>query len=428
MGLSMVRSLTRDGAYYIQPKFLAIVAYMIYLLSNFFPPGLYEDIVLEKNYIFLNPIVFVYVTCCILFFVIGSSLERGKGVILSGRRHKDSLLIYVFVIVVFALCLNVYSVFSLIRLNPEFLVYVFSGEDEVERQRNELDVASSFSEALPLSIAVNFWAYYRWAESQSRGAVRNMLGVALVVSVLVASLTCILKLARYELMPLLFGLAVIKTLTLKGLGKAERRRLMVDALLFAVAVAVVFGVFSWLRGHDTSSAVARSLLGYGPASYNRLALVLEGQLIFPTAGTFVNTFPGLFHIPLLHRFVDLQNIFGLPDPEVARLWEFSSVARTGLEGNFNWLTAFGYVYQDLGWFSLLYFLFFGVLAKRLWRWAAAGRAFGLVLYPFLAFSIFFWFGSSYFFRSSFFTWIALAFLCGFVERVSDRGRKIKEGR
>ncbi|PSD44509.1 hypothetical protein C7E24_21295, partial [Stenotrophomonas maltophilia] len=85
----------------------------------------------------------------------------------------------------------------------------------------------------------------------------------------------------------------------------------------------------------------------------------------------------------------------MPTKEDAWLSEFGAVAQSGLDGSYIWSSAFGYVYSDIGIFSIAYFLIIGMLSQRAWKSAISGRSLGLITYPWIAFSILFWMGDNF---------------------------------
>lgn len=85
---------------------------------------------------------------------------------------------------------------------------------------------------------------------------------------------------------------------------------------------------------------------------------------------------------------------GFPDGVDGFGAAFLEVARAGLDSHLVWVGAFGYIFLDLGWFSPLFVLGYGLLAGVIWNWLKRGRVLGIVLYPCVAFSILFWIGAN----------------------------------
>jgi hypothetical protein len=56
--------------------------------------------------------------------------------------------------------------------------------------------------------------------------------------------------------------------------------------------------------------------------------------------------------------------------------------------------AFGEIYIELGWLAPLYIFCYGLLYGLVWRWMIAGRLMGIILYPYFAYCILFWFSTN----------------------------------
>jgi hypothetical protein len=66
-----------------------------------------------------------------------------------------------------------------------------------------------------------------------------------------------------------------------------------------------------------------------------------------------------------------------------------------LDGRLIWSGAFGYIFSDLGWFSLPFVFGYGMLYGVVWNWINRGKVLGIVLYPCFGFCALFWIGSNY---------------------------------
>jgi hypothetical protein len=93
------------------------------------------------------------------------------------------------------------------------------------------------------------------------------------------------------------------------------------------------------------------------------------------------------------------------------------VASVGLNPAFNWVSVFGYVYSDLGWFAPVYIGLTGILVGYLWKKFNEGRLFGVVLYPWMGFAILFWFGYNIMFSSRIIAIVEAGIVLMFWERL-----------
>jgi hypothetical protein len=126
-----------------------------------------------------------------------------------------------------------------------------------------------------------------------------------------------------------------------------------------------------------------------------LAAVLDGRLHYPYSGrglyisgfvAFNKTFNNIFHV---------NQLFSWPDFDTAWRSEFGAVSSAGLDGRLIWSGAFGYVFSDLKWASPLLLFIYGLVTGWVWHLLKLGKTVGVVLYPWCAFCVLFWFGTNY---------------------------------
>jgi hypothetical protein len=204
-----------------------------------------------------------------------------------------------------------------------------------------------------------------------------------------------LSLARGDVMPLFAGIVILFLLRRLIDGKLKPLSALKFAAFFASSIGVLFVSFSMLRGSDGPNALIGDILGYTIASYNRLAAVLDGRLRYPFSGrglyisgfvAFNNTFNKIFHV---------NQLFSWPDFDTVWRSEFGAVSSAGLDGRLVWSGAFGYAFSDLKWASPLLLFIYGLLTGWAWRLLKLGKTAGIMLYPWCAFCVLFWFGTNY---------------------------------
>jgi hypothetical protein len=217
--------------------------------------------------------------------------------------------------------------------------------------------------------------------------------VILACIVLLASST--LSLSRGDVMPMFAGTVILFLLRKHIDGKLKLLSVLKFAAIFAASTAALFVSFSLLRGSAGPDTLIADTLGYTIAAYNRLAAVLDGRLRYPYSGrglyisgfvAFNKTFNTIFHV---------NQLFAWPDFDTAWRSEFSAVSSAGLDGRMIWSGAFGYVFSDLKWASPLLLFIYGLVTGWAWRLLKLGKTAGVVLYPWCAFCVLFWFGTNY---------------------------------
>lgn len=404
----------------LSPTGLALISYAFFSICIVIPPRVYEAVMSESDRMFLDPAAYLFVTVCVLSFGVGILLTRrlsfDHGLSRPIRALSRSAILLPLIA---ATSISLLSLSILLQNNPNLLLGWFIDAAEVKRN---LDTTGALTQALPLQFALCWWGLWRLMERETAlGRPDKTLRLILGGALLLAVATAVMKVARYNLMPGLFGVILIY-LTFKSKNMRMSAKKILTFLVLALLILLgLFLLFSWLRGSEGQFIIFRNLIGYTAASYNRLPAILNGDIQFPYGGSGTYAFRFLGDTPLLHRWIDL----GLPKSVDVWRSEFPAVAKAGLDKRYIWSSAFGYVYSDLGWFTTLYFFFIGAVATPLWRGLIKGRAASILLYPWFAFSILFWFGSNLVAYPNIVTLTGAAILISFYERAIKRTGKIK---
>jgi hypothetical protein len=204
-----------------------------------------------------------------------------------------------------------------------------------------------------------------------------------------------LKLGRGEFMPIVLGSALMFVLHRLSKGKLTLSSISIFAATFVALIAASFIGFSMLRGFVDTKGLIGDLLGYTIASYNRLAAILSGRMHYPFAGrgTYISSFVAFNDT--FNQLFGVSRYLGWPDFFSWWQSEFNTVSSAGLDGQLIWSGTFGYIFSDLGWLSPGLLFLYGVTTGWVWRSMKLGKAVGIVLYPWFAFCILFWFGTNF---------------------------------
>ncbi|MGK2959495.1 MAG: hypothetical protein ACSLFB_14075 [Acidimicrobiales bacterium] len=397
----------------LSPVGLALFSYSFFIVSTLIPPSAYESILLEQNKMFLNPVVHLFVAACVISFVSGTTIGR-KFRFVSRRRQRPPLSRSAIIIpVLLAAAINLLSLTILLRNNPNLLTAWLIN---AAAAKEELDTAGALSEALPLLFGVSWWSFWRLLDKESLTGKREWtLRLVVGLAFMFAVATSVIKVARYDLMPGVIGFILIYGIYKFKNSSVPIRKYILPLAQAGALVISLFVVISWLRGASNSSDIINNILGYTVASYNRLAAALDGDLNFPFGGTGTYAFRFLDHIPLLDRWLDISEILGTPSSESVWLSEFSAVYQAGLDGRYIWASTFGYLYLDLGLFIFFYLFIVGMLMGWSWKNMLDGGSTGIVIYPWFAFSVLFWFGSNFLAYPRLITFVGAALLLSMYE-------------
>lgn len=361
---------------------------------------------------------------CFAAFLIGATILGGKtadpsdNFVLRSTMRASAI---AFPILILSL-VNVLSIALLLNNNPNLLMGWLS---DGRSAKMDLDATGAMTNALPALYAACWWGLWRLMDREHVMGKREWtLRVILIFSIAIAIYSALIKVARYDLLPCVFGLAVVFLSHRYSTGRLKLAKSMTSFLVMVAAVAILFLSMAWLRGSDEIAALGKNVVGYTAASYNRLAALLDGDIQFPYSGTGVYSFKFLTYVPVLNRWIDFASLFGMPTKEEAWMSEFGAIAQSGLDGSFIWASAFGYVYSDIGIFVVAYFFLIGLASRAAWRSMIAGRVAGLIIYPWIAFSILFWMGDNFLAYSKLLVFVGTAIVMVGYEKLA-RARRPK---
>lgn len=410
----------------VSPYGLALISYAIFLLAWVFPPSLYANYINEPDFMFLDPTSLVFVTACVLAFIIGSRIST----LFTGSTGEDSTiqpsspLTYLLAPLIFSSTLCLVYLFK-VGSHLDFVGLLASSQGNSIKLANQTgQLQEGFWGRSPSVLcATIWWAQYRAGQLQLK-EFRHLGFISIFFFALLVDIaTCTATVNRTNLMPLIAGIALIYAYR-KTLGQGVSASKILTQGAFAVASFLgLFLLLSFFRGNTSGNVLVTQLLGYGITSYNRLALMLTGRLQFVISGKGAYLFPVLIESHSLNVIFHISDRFGWPTPDTLWRLEFGPIAAAGLSQGFNWVSLFGYIHAELGWFTPFYFSGLGIVCGRLWVMFRKGRSFGLVLYPWAAFSILFWCGYNVGFSSRVIAVIEIAFVLAVWERLS-LGRRL----
>jgi oligosaccharide repeat unit polymerase len=142
-------------------------------------------------------------------------------------------------------------------------------------------------------------------------------------------------------------------------------------LALASSIALFIFIQSGKQGRDFSNidGIIKEVMGYGPASFNRLGALLEGDLKIPNSnmGYYTNTW--YWDSPIINSTaIVLKNLeFDIPQPAYTNwLATFDAVGAYKLNKNYIWVTTYGEVYADYGYYGIIWFAIYGLISQIAW--------------------------------------------------------------
>lgn len=380
------------------PYGLTAASVLLFLFAYFFPPGLYSHYLPEPDYIFLDPASLLFFVLCAFAFVMGVLIVDYGFYLPEPISLKREVCISPMYFILSPLFIGtlfcLYATYCLLRDNRQIIGLLLALQAS-DLKEEGMEISGPISQATPLLMGVVWWALARKNELSLPRGQRRIVGLSIGFAFVTLLLSTTLMVARSELMPVLAGVAVVLLVTKLRNGNLTPALAFKSIIGLSGFAVLLFVGISVLRGLDSVDSAISNILGYSFASYNRLAAILAGDLRYPYAGrglyisafaSFNRTFNHIFH---LNRFLDW------PDFETVWRSEFGAVSAAGLDGRLIWSGSFGYIFSDLGWFSPLLLFVYGLATGWAWRQMKLGTVAGIVLYPWCAFCILFWFGTNF---------------------------------
>jgi hypothetical protein len=407
------------------PYGMTVASLLLFLVALLFPPALYTRYLMEPDLIFLDPGSFVLFLGCTLGFLLGlisiDLIFPVHGFSYVKRRIRFSPMWFILLPLVAGTVVTVLSIVLLLRNNTYLLELLLAAQGEKIKTVEGIELEGTLGQASLALMGIVWWAIWRKGQLSLSGWRKFTVHAVLGLAILAMALSSTLKLARGELMPIIEGIAVLLLLLRLIQGKLTSASIFRFAAVFTGLMAVVFASFSMLRGVVDADTMIGDLMGYTIAAYNRLAAILDGRLRYPFSGrglyvsafvAFNNTFNRIFHI---------NEMFAWPDFNTVWQSEFGAVTAAGLNGQLIWSGTFGYIFSDLKWLSPLLLFIYGLGTGWAWRSLKLGRIAGIILYPWCAFCILFWFGTNYLLDPKAVVLLLDVIVLGLYERLFVRG-------
>lgn len=396
------------------PYGLALFSYLVFLFSCLIPPSTYTSFMHEPDFMFLDLPTILFYTLCVVAFLIGVWIWQCLFPVHPSPEEsitvRASPVLFIGLPLAVAIALSMLSNYLLLRANPNILLLLIAQQGQELKGADVLNDQGTMIYAAPILNGILWWSSFRLTQMKVSGMKRRLLWLGIALGVVASLLSATLKLSRANLMVVACGLAVLYVHRKASLGKLSTGSALRLILAFPLAIALLFGSFALLRGSEELDVVANQLAGYSIASYNRLAAVVNGQLQYPYSGTGKTLFSAITTSKAIAKVLPFRDAMNLPDAAELFGGDFSAVSRAGLNPVLVWSGAFGYIFSDLGWYSPWFLLGYGLFYGYVWQSLRKRSLVGILIYPWAAFSIFFWIGGNYLTDSS----VIYLALCGFI--------------
>ena len=382
---------------YLSPRSMIVATGLILITFTLVPPTIYEYYINEPNLMFGNALLYATILGCLVFIWIG--IEAGLRIPrLRVPRLAPIITVsafaYLFLPSIVAIGLLLLTITIILSNEPLLLGLALLGQGHEVKYILKEAGQGAFNGSLPVALGIVWWSASTYLQLQDRLTHRRRLltGSSVWVLALALALTATIMMARFILMPMLFGLFMIYLRHKIFKEKVGIGQIALRLALFISAVLMIFGLFSALRASSDDDNLLKSYIGYGPTSVNHFAALLAGQIdTTPLTQYFVQAnFGFVYKFPFVIRISGSADIL---NEATAAIFYVTRIA--GLNESYIWMTSFGEIISGIGILTPAYLMVFGFFLSRAWRSFMKEGIFGTLLYPWLAFGLLFSFGSNF---------------------------------
>lgn len=381
----------------VSPYGLATISYAIFLCSCLLPPAFYTRYVHEPDLMFLDPVTIFFYTLCLAGFLAGlwliDWLLVPPATPVNTKLFSKSPAVLLLIPLTLCALFTAYSIVLILRNNPLAISILMSQNGNFIA--NGSDAALEMHGTMNISVlfvsGVVWWSVWRYHQFGTAWRGKLLVRFAQVLAAVAVFLFTSLVLSKHLVTVLFTGLAVCYLVRKNLLKQLNWNLVAKTILLFAVGGSLVFFFVSFLKGASDPDTQISTFIGYSVAPYNRFAALLHGQLHFEYSGRGIYFSSFLSFNNLINKFIPFRKTLDLPDFDNWWWSVFNSVGRAGLNSSLIFCGAFGELFVEIKWLTPVYLVFYGLLYGLAWRWILAGRLIGIVLYPYCAYCILFWF-------------------------------------
>ncbi|SMB90174.1 hypothetical protein SAMN00790413_00671 [Deinococcus hopiensis KR-140] len=403
---------------------MAIYSFMAIVLFSLLPPSVYSFYTKERDIMYLNEKFYVFALACTLVFCLISLISARLTSVLPGFRIIRPYRVFYFLSI-----LNVgLSLVKIAYIQISFgLGQIFSSYFgntagyTVKDELNEVIAGGKIGwigDATLGAMCGILWIYFYLLRRRKTDT------TILLFNILLFTISAFLSLARDSLTTLVIVGFIVYLSSIDGNSLKRLYKSVRAILLSLIVVTSLFYVIDSARNKTSGqNEFIAQLIGYFPASVNRGAAVVGGQLVYPNNNSGYYSTQFIWDLPLMSRLLALpENArqVGLDIPLTpGENWkeQFAHVRSYGFNQRYIWATIYGFTFNDFKWGSIIYFGLYGVIIGLLYSSYRKNSIFGTFLYPFGLATIVKWVSVSAFSQRVTLIILALVFLTLCIDRI-----------
>lgn len=397
----------------VSPIVMSSLGMATYLFAFLFPPSLFERIVGEKSYVFLDFRTFLFngaCFACVLFGIYIAIFFRKRAMGDAGEEgeHGDgqtapevgtfppmSRLAMVILLVTSTLCgmLSMAMTAKNVGIGNLASSMLSGGYRALVRQQLESETLGLGSLTPLMLPAFGLALMFAGALTHRKWSWAMMLfGITLLAFLFPVALFA----RRTFLLKPLFGMVLVGILFASYRMKRVVPLILFVGLSFMVLVLVVFSIFSMVRMETvTVEQQVNDFTRYVVTSYNNESMFIQGKMEWDGEGNGYYWTQFIWSFPFISNLVDLDNVrekyFGIRAP-YGHSERMKILKQHGVKSSTN-ITAFGSSYIDFGVLGCLPFIITGFVLQLSFASFVRNRLFGMVLFPYTAWAVLDWRGN-----------------------------------
>ena len=379
------------------PVTFALLSMLLPLAAFLIPERTYENLLGEPKFVGLQ--ILLYIGASLGLFLLGFSSPRGLAVSVRLEeitKSKRALNTFVGLIVLLLMLVIFVNLYSIAQFASQYGIFGY-WQLFVQGEFASGGVFTTYTESVagvswillgaPPVILMGFWINWR---SAYRIVPWYLLYSALALSVI----RPLLRGDRAALLQSVFPLVLTGLYFLYTTKRLTFVKAILGVLATVVFAFITFVIFQISRSGVSIGLVnftQINLFGYAFGGYNRFAVQMAWDVPLPPShGYYTLAFVEMF--PILNKLLPLETWVRSLTEYVPPISTFALVGNYGLNPNYNVVTAFGNTYLDFGWLGPLLFVPYGFLVRVAYNSLRAERAFGIMTYGPIIFTIVEWRG------------------------------------
>jgi hypothetical protein len=387
---------------FASPYGLAGISFFVFFIAWLMPPSIYSPVMSERDILFLNPPTFFFYTLCVLGFIFGVWITYPREVPLYVPRLSPRIPATLFLVLplLAGLLMTTGAILQMFKQVPNLLVLIAAQQGQSIKGGILLDAQDHLAVTAPILVGLSWWALWRFWQLSLTGWRAWCVRLMLLTTILAIVGSSVLLVFRFPIMETIAGIFLLYLLHREAEGRLSWTVIAGMCGIFVTGLIVLFGAFAFIRGTSSLDMQFQLLIGYTIASYNRLAALITGTLHYSYSGRGIRLSDFVAFNKTFHHLLPVDRIFNWPSERDFWTLEFGNVERAGLNGGLIWPGAFGYIFSDLGWFSPLWLILYGMAYGVAWKAMRSSSAAGVFIYPYFGFCVLFWVGSNMLLASS----------------------------